>query len=39
MAIVLSDRIKETTLTEGTADLELAGSSTGFDTFKDGVGD
>ena len=38
MAIVLSDRIKETTLTEGTVDLVLEGSSGGFRTFSTGVG-
>jgi hypothetical protein len=38
MSIVLSDRIKETTLTEGTADLVLEGSSGGFRTFSKGVG-
>ncbi len=38
MSIVLSDRIKETTLTEGIADLVLEGSSGGFRTFSKGVG-
>ena len=38
MSIVLSDRIKETTLTEGTVDLVLEGPSGGFRTFSKGVG-
>ena len=38
MTIVLSDRVKETTLTEGTADLVLEGAEGEFSTFQEGVG-
>jgi len=38
MALVLADRVKETTSTSGTADFVLSGASTGFQTFAAGVG-
>ena len=39
MAHVLNDRIKETTTTTGTGNINLAGAETGFETFVSGVGD
>jgi hypothetical protein len=38
MALVLNDRVKETTTTTGTGTLTLAGAVTGFETFGSGVG-
>ena len=38
MALVLNDRVKETTTTTGTGALTLAGAVTGFETFAAGVG-
>jgi len=38
MALVLNDRVKETTTTTGTGALTLGGAVTGFDTFGTGVG-
>ena len=38
MALVLNDRVKETTTTTGTGTLTLAGAVTGFVTFGSGVG-
>ena len=38
MALVLSDRVKETTTTTGTSDFALSGAVTGFQTFSAGVG-
>jgi hypothetical protein len=38
MALVLADRVKETTSTSGTTDFVLSGASTGFQTFAAGVG-
>jgi len=38
MALVLNDRVKETTTTTGTGTLTLAGAVTGFETFAAGVG-
>jgi len=39
MALVLNDRVKETSTTTGTGTLDLAGASTGFVTFVAGIGD
>ena len=38
MALVLNDRVKETSTTQGTGTLNLAGASTGFVTFVAGIG-
>ena len=38
MALVLNDRVKETSITTGTGDVTFAGAITGFDTFSTGVG-
>ena len=38
MALVINDRVKETTTTTGTGTLTLAGAVTGFETFAAGVG-
>jgi hypothetical protein len=38
MALVLNDRVKETTTTTGTGTFTLAGAVTGFETFGSGVG-
>ena len=38
MALVLNDRVKETTTTTGTGTLTLSGAVTGFETFGTGVG-
>ena len=39
MALVINDRVKETSTTSGTGTLNLAGAATGFDTFVSGIGD
>jgi len=39
MALVIKDRVKETTETDGTGTLSLAGAATGFQTFVAAVGD
>ena len=39
MALVINDRVKETSTTSGTGTLDLAGAVTGFDTFVSGIGD
>ena len=38
MALVINDRVKETSTTTGTGTLNLAGASTGFVTFVAGIG-
>jgi len=38
MALVLNDRVKETTTTTGTGPVALGGTSAGFDTFATGIG-
>ena len=38
MALVLNDRVKETSTTTGVGAVALAGAATGFDTFAAGIG-
>ena len=38
MALVINDRVKETSTTTGTGTFSLAGAQTGFDTFVAGIG-
>jgi hypothetical protein len=38
MALVINDRVKETSTTQGTGDITLAGAATGFITFNSGIG-
>jgi hypothetical protein len=38
MALVINDRVKETSTTQGTGTLNLAGAATGFVTFVAGIG-
>ena len=38
MALVLNDRVKETSTTTGTGAMALGGAATGFETFAAGVG-
>lgn len=38
MALVVADRVQETTTTAGTGTLTLAGAATGYKTFSTGVG-
>ena len=37
MALVLNDRVKETSTTQGTGDITLAGAATGFISFNTGI--
>lgn len=39
MALVLADRVKETTTSTGTTAITLAGAATGYQTFSSAVGD
>ena len=39
MALVINDRVRETSTTSGTGTLNLAGAVTGFQTFVAGIGD
>jgi len=38
MALVINDRVKETSTTQGTGDFTLAGASQGFESFASGIG-
>ena len=38
MALVLNDRVKETSTTTGVGAVALAGAATGFETFAAGIG-
>ena len=38
MALVVNDRVKETSTTTGTGTFSLAGASLGFETFVAGIG-
>ena len=38
MALVINDRVKETSVTTGTGNFTLAGASQGFESFASGVG-
>ena len=38
MALVLNDRVKETTTTTGTGTINLGGAQTNFETFVAGIG-
>ena len=38
MALVINDRVKETSTTQGTGDITLVGAVTGFITFNSGIG-
>ena len=39
MALVIKDRVKETTTTDGSGTISLAGAVDGFQTFVSAVGD
>jgi len=39
MALIINDRVKETSTTTGTGTFDLAGAATGFETFVAGIGD
>ena len=39
MALVINDRVRETSTSQGTGTINLAGAVTGFRTFVDGIGD
>ena len=39
MALVLNDRVKETSTTTGQGTFSLGGAATGFETFVTGIGD
>ena len=39
MALVLNDRVRETSTSQGTGTINLAGAVTGFQTFVSGIGD
>ena len=39
MALVIKDRVKETSTTTGTSNLNLAGAVSGFQSFVSGIGD
>ena len=38
MALVINDRVKVTSTTQGTGDITLAAAATGFETFAQGIG-
>src|SRR5210317_647361 len=38
MALVINDRVKETSTTTGTGTIDLAGAETGYESFVSGVG-
>ena len=38
MALVLNDRVRETSTSQGTGTINLAGAVTGFETFVSGIG-
>ena len=38
MALVINDRVKETSTTQGTGNITLAGAVQGFITFNSGIG-
>ena len=38
MALIINDRVKETTTTTGTGTINLAGASSGYQTFVAGIG-